>query len=116
MADHLQEMPEGAVEQAADAMRGHHIDLAQNDRAQDHDTCTCGVLVEDWDEHWARVALAAALPAIEQRVRTEAAQETDAAASVTEEPTRLALIGCAGFLVLVLVLVVVAAARLQVGV
>jgi hypothetical protein len=43
----------------ADALREHGIDDSQHDPAQDHDACLCGPRIEDWDEHWADVVLAA---------------------------------------------------------
>lgn len=47
------------VKQAADVTRQHAIKLDAYDRAQDHDSCRCGRVIDDWDEHWAEVILAA---------------------------------------------------------
>jgi phosphoglycolate phosphatase-like HAD superfamily hydrolase len=51
----------------AEAFRQHHIDPDRIDRAQEADHCTCGLLVADWDEHWADVAKAAVQPEIDRR-------------------------------------------------
>jgi chromosome segregation ATPase len=42
----------------AAALRAHHIDLTQVDRAQEADRCVCGELVDDWDAHWIDAVLA----------------------------------------------------------
>lgn len=41
----------------AETLRQHHIVLDPTDPAREHDACSCGPIVEDWDEHWAEVVL-----------------------------------------------------------
>jgi hypothetical protein len=44
------------IEAIAEALGQHEIDPDANDPAQEADTCTCGELVDNWDEHMAEVA------------------------------------------------------------
>lgn len=59
----------------AEALRQHHIVLDPDDRAREHDACACGLIVEDWDEHWSEVALDAAAPLIAARTRAQVAEQ-----------------------------------------
>lgn len=45
-------------QQVSAALRQHRIDFDRNDPAQAADHCACGLLITDWDEHWANAVLA----------------------------------------------------------
>jgi predicted RNase H-like nuclease (RuvC/YqgF family) len=63
---------EGLREQMAEATAQHYLDAGRTDRAQDADTCACGQLVDDWDEHWAAAVWAVVSPVLErQQAETE---------------------------------------------
>lgn len=50
---------EATVTRIAEQTRKHALDVDRSNRAQDADYCTCGELIEEWDEHWVRAAVRA---------------------------------------------------------
>jgi hypothetical protein len=54
-------------QQVSAVLRQHRIDFALTDPAQAADHCACGLLITDWDEHWADIVTAVAQPELDQR-------------------------------------------------
>lgn len=67
----------GLREQIIQVVRTHAIDSTRNDRAQNADYCLCGVLVEDWDEHWTDAALTLVQPELDAKDAQIAEQQAE---------------------------------------
>lgn len=74
----------------AEAIRSHHTDDERVDYAGDAVYCVCGELVEDWEEHWGRAAVAALAPTLAEleRLRGELAEAREAIEDARNYTTR----------------------------